>query len=135
MKTVEIKLTSGEKITVNVSRRIKYSDLSVIATAICHDVFADGGYFPYMKKLGLTHYMMLYYTDYAFEDADEMMEIDAAGGLADVYKAIDREQLRTLTTLVEDMIDYQRKRSGLDSLCTMMLNEMRTKRPVEAAKE
>lgn len=135
MKTIEIKLNSGATVSLNVKRRIKYSDLSVIATAICNDVFADGGYFPYMKELGLVHYTMLYYAGYAFEDADEMMEIDAAGGLEKVYAAIDREQLQTLTEIVEDMIDYQRNRSGLDSLCTIVLNEMRAKKASEETKE
>lgn len=134
MKTVKIKLASGATETLNVKKRIKYSDLSVIATAIRNDVFADGGYFPYMKQVGLVHYTLLYYADYAFEDADEMMEVEASGGLAHVYKAIDQEQLQALSELVEDMVEYQRSRSGLDGLCTVLLNEMKTLRVAEGRK-
>ena len=133
MKTVEIKLVSGNKVSVNVKKRIKYSDLSVIATAIRNDVFANDGYYPYMKNLGLVHYMMLYYADFAFEDADEMMELYAAGELNPVYKAIDMEQYQALCVLVDDMIDYQRNQSGMDTLCSLLIREM--KKPKHVAEE
>lgn len=136
MKTVEIKLASGEKVSLTVQKRIKYSDLSVIATAIRNDVFSDGNYFPYMKELGLVHYVLLYYANYTFEDADEMMELNASNALDPVFKAIDTNQLQTLHELVEDMIDYQRGRSGLDGLCVALLNGMRVaKNTAELAKE
>lgn len=134
-KTVKITLLTGEEITLNVKKRIKYSDLSVIATAIRNDVFADGGYFPYMKDLGLVHYTMLYYAGHTFENADDMMEMDAAGAFQPVYKAIDYDQLGQLRELVDDMIEYQRSRSGLDAVCTIMLNEMRAKKPAAETKE
>lgn len=134
-KTVCITLLSGEQVTLNVKRRIKYSDLSTIASAIRNDVFADGGYFPYMKDLGLVHYTMLYYAGYAFENADEMMELDAAGAFDSMYKAIDPEQLNQLNEIVCDMIDYQRSRSGLDAVCSIMLNELKKQKQVVETKE
>lgn len=127
MRTVKITLTSGETIRLNVKRRIKYSDLSVISTAIRNDVFTSEGYFPYMKELGLVHYMLLYYADYTMEDADEMMELYASGQLVPVIRVIDQEQLASLRALVNDMLDYERNRSGMDDLCARLLREVKMK--------
>lgn len=125
MKTVRIKLATGEAVSVNVQKRIKYSDMSVIATAICDDVFKDGGYYPYMQELGFVHYVMIYYADYRFDDMDEMMELRASGALAPVFDAIDPEQLYGLRQLIKSMIDYRYNRTGLDEFCNILINEMR----------
>ena len=125
MKTVKITLGSGKKVRLSVKKRIKYSDLSVIATAIRNDVFDGDGYFPYMKQLGLVHYILLYYANCSLEDADEMMELYASGQLGPVFKAIDAKQLAELYAMVDDILEYTRSRSGMDSLCAMILQEVR----------
>lgn len=126
MKTVEIKIAPDVKVSLNVKERIKYGDLCTIATAIRNDVFPkEGGYFPYMKNLGLVHYVLLYYADYTFADADEMMELYACGALVPVFKIVDAKQLALLDNLVEDMVDYRRNQSGLDAVCDAMLREIK----------
>lgn len=132
MKSVKIKRAVGEALVLDVKSRIKYSDLSTIATAIHNDVFSDEGYCPYMKNLGLVYYVMRYYAGYTFEDADEMMELFASGALSVVYSVIDAQQLKLLEQLVDDMIDYTRGKTGLDQLCGMLLREMRKKAPENA---
>lgn len=121
MKTVNWKRLNGKVEVAHVLHHIAYDNMCALAIAVKDKVFEGGIYRPYRLELDLVWQILASYTDIRFEDVNEMMEEYQYGELRrKIWKAIDRRQLKQVYCLVQEMINYELSKTGMDRLGALL---------------
>lgn len=121
MKTIKWVDHNGKEQENKVYETIPYSSRAAIIEEVV-DAVMRNGYKPYMLPVSLRTSVYHEYTDYVVTDVDEMMaEHDLWQKVLktpDVCNEID-----DIVADIEDIINYQKNRSGLDLIAEYLLGE------------
>lgn len=131
MKQVQWKKSDGTVVLVRIKSRIAYSDVAAIAIAVRNDVFRNGTYRPYMKEVGIWHYVLLNYTDLLIEDTNELMKEIEYGTLKRLLmRYINKKQFAQIRNFADELVNHECRVTGLDALCKLLITDI-----VKQAKE
>lgn len=122
MKTIKWVDHNGKEQENKVFETIPYSSRAAIIEEVVDSVMRNG-YKPYMLPVSLRTSVYHEYTDYVVTDVDEMMfenglwcEVLNVPGVCNEVDDIVHD--------VEDIISYQKNRSGLDLIAEYLLGEV-----------
>ena len=133
MKTIKWVDHNGKEQENKVYETIPYSSRAAIIEEVVDSVMRNG-YKPYMLPVSLRTSVYHEYTDYVVTDVDEMMaEHDLwqkVLEISDVCNEIDG-----IVVDIEDIINYQKNRSGLDLIAEYLLGEAKNSKQINTENE
>lgn len=122
MKTISWRNLNGLVVEAKVKQHIGYNDMCAIAIAMRDGVFSQGGYRPYMQDITFWHNVILHYTDIQFENVDELMaNVRHNPAFNKVLDEIDEQELDWIRDQAQQMIDYERNKTGMDRLGALLV--------------
>ena len=133
MKTIMWVDHNGKEQENKVHETIPYSSRAAIIEEVVDSVMRNG-YKPYMLPVSLRTSVLHEYTDYVVTDVDEMM---AETNLW--YEVLNTpnvcNEIDGIVHDVEDIINYQKNRSGLDLIAEYLLGEAKNPKQINTEKE
>lgn len=122
MKTISWRNLNGLVTDSKVKQHLSYNDMCAIAIAVRDGVFAQGAYRPYMQDITFWHNVVLSYTDIQFENVDELMaNVRHNPAFQKVLDVIDERELDWIRDQTQQMIDYERNKTGMDRLGALLV--------------
>lgn len=114
---------------VKVRRKISKEDEIAYVRCVIDALFDDEGhYLPYMKSIAINDMLLRIYTNMKYDSISELCDlVDNTDLIQSVLEQINRDQYTELSSWIEESLDYEMKRSGLDRAIFKVMDRLSEK--------